>query len=146
MPADICYEFYIATYDRGEHWQTGKAKPYHWAFFIKTESNSGEVHQLRGMPGAFYYKGAEKDINPNIDPDNSGHFLQKVEIGTVSGGALKAFGEACAGVTIDSSESSGWNCQSWSLEALNKIREVRGVDIWYGNAAIKEWLKEKESG
>lgn len=53
---------YLATYYRGKYAVSGKTKPYHWLYFIPTPSTEGNedlaiTHQLRGMPGGFYYPG-----------------------------------------------------------------------------------------
>ena len=59
----VKYPLYLATYDRGKYY-TGLTKPYHWSYFIEVEVRGAEIlgvaHQLRGMPGAFYYRGPEQ--------------------------------------------------------------------------------------
>ena len=53
---------YLVTETRGHYAVSGKVKPYHWSFFIQVgqDQTIGTAHQLHGMPGAFYYNGAEE--------------------------------------------------------------------------------------
>jgi hypothetical protein len=57
------HTLYIVTYERGVYVASGKVKPYYWSYFIQIEAKQGQnfgiAHQLRGMPGNFYYKGPE---------------------------------------------------------------------------------------
>ncbi|KAF3921334.1 hypothetical protein ABW21_db0209636 [Orbilia brochopaga] len=92
------------------------------------------------MPGAFYYQGAEKDADIN----RSSTAKAKMEIGTVNHDALDVFQEACNRIDIEKREHIKWNCQTWTLSALEELRKVSGVDIWYDNDAIKSWLREQE--
>ncbi|KAK6333235.1 hypothetical protein TWF718_011056 [Orbilia javanica] len=55
----MSHSLYIITYDRGTHWETGDVKAYHWTFLIELSTSTGLKHQLRGMPGSYYYPGPE---------------------------------------------------------------------------------------
>lgn len=115
------YAFSIITYDRGEQWDAPiKKKPYHWAFFIQTSTipNVGHTFQLRGMPGSFYYSGEEAVDLSKIDDGNG-----QLEAGSIPLQKYERFKQLLQAVTIDNVESSGWNCQSWSLAALDNLRE-----------------------
>ncbi|KAK6530221.1 hypothetical protein TWF694_003585 [Orbilia ellipsospora] len=136
----MSYDLYLATYDRGKRWDDGSPKPYHWSFLIRTCSPGGETHQLHGMPGAYYYQGAEK----NTEMEESSAVKAKMEIGTVDHNTLDKFQEACNTISIEKREYIKWNCQNWALEALDELRKVGGVDIWYENDAIKNWFREQE--
>ncbi|KAK6349117.1 hypothetical protein TWF730_009874 [Orbilia blumenaviensis] len=67
----MSYSLYIITYDRGTHWETGRVKAYHWTFLIELSSSTGLKHQLRGMPGAYYYSGPEAIDPRNEEPGRS---------------------------------------------------------------------------
>ncbi|KAK6508430.1 hypothetical protein TWF506_010522 [Arthrobotrys conoides] len=64
----MSHSLYIVTYDRGTHWDTGLVKAYHWAFLIELSPSTGLKHQLRGMPGAYYYPGPEAADPRNEEP------------------------------------------------------------------------------
>ncbi|CAG9994448.1 unnamed protein product [Clonostachys byssicola] len=113
---------YLVTYDRGTYPTTGKVKPYHWSYFIQTDlrgnKNLGIAHQLRGMPGGFYYPGPEQ-----LDLVKSGSPKEELEIGEVDDSNLKRVHEILSSVRIETSESSGWNCQDWSLAGFEMLKE-----------------------
>lgn len=132
---------YLATYDRGTYSVTGKVKPYHWLYFIQIQladgMNLGIVHQLRGMPGAFYYKGPE-----NVDLEKSGDLKEVLEIGEVDESKLGRVHEIPKELRIDAVESSGWNCQDWALDGFGALQEEGFI---YGHLTVegvKTWLKE----
>ena len=134
----------LCTYDRGLHPLTGKVQPYHWAFFIQIriskKKNIGIVHQLRGMPGAFYYKGAEDVANLW----KSETLKQDIPIGEVDDADLDKIEAIFQSIPIDKSESSGWNCQSWSLEGLAKLQQEGFIYDSLTGEGVYEWLKEPD--
>ncbi|KAF7513308.1 hypothetical protein GJ744_009729 [Endocarpon pusillum] len=136
------YILYLVTYDRGTYLNTGKSKPYHWSFFIQKEIKSavnlGIAHQLRGMPGAFFYKGPEE-----MDLNESGPLKEELQIGEVDAAKLDLVHERLKECGIDAVESSGWNCQDWALEGLEKLRAEGFVDETYTQEVVRNWLKEK---
>ncbi|KAK6527031.1 hypothetical protein TWF281_010226 [Arthrobotrys megalospora] len=67
----MSHSLYITTYDRGTHWETGRVKAYHWAFLIDLSPSAGIKHQLRGMPGAYYYPGPEAADPSSEEPGRS---------------------------------------------------------------------------
>ena len=134
----------IATYYRGTHWQTGKIKPYHWSFFIYTgpkddPSAPGVVHQLHGMPGAFYYVGPE-----NVSLRRSTARKLTLDVGEVPENKLNRITEILEQVNVVKDESSPWNCQDWSLEGLEKLAEEGFVDEGYTREVVKYWLREEQ--
>jgi hypothetical protein len=136
------YSFSIVTYDRGERWDDPtKKKPYHWSFFLQTTTTSGFGHafQLRGMPGAFYYSGEE-----SVDLSRSGSKNGQLEVGFVPVKKYNRFKQLLEAVPIDNVESSGWNCQSWSLAALDWLRAEGLVAEEYPNNVIQYWLREDQ--
>jgi len=54
------------------------------------------------------------------------------------------FKQLLAAVLIDNEESSGWNCQDWSLAALQWLREEEFVDEEYQDNVVKYWLREDQ--
>ncbi|EPE04408.1 hypothetical protein F503_01412 [Ophiostoma piceae UAMH 11346] len=132
---------YPVTYDRGTYSTTGKTKPYHWSYFIRLEikgnSNLGIAHQLRGMPGAFYYQGPEK-----VDLSKSGSLKEELEVGEVDDAKLGKVHELLKDVTIDNVESSGWNCQDWALAGMEKLKAEGFVYDYLTAEALKNWMKE----
>lgn len=137
------YPLFIVTYDRGLHWETQKPKPYHWAFFIMTQSIGhqmlGTAHQLLGMPGAFYYSGPGE-----MDTQKSGSKKLDLEIGLIEAGRMDRVTEILQNVFIESDEASLWNCQDWSLAALEVLRKEGFIDDQYTNEGIKHWLREDQ--
>lgn len=136
------YAFSIVTYDRGERWDDPtKKKPYHWAFFLQTSTTSGVgcAFQLRGMPGAFYYSGEE-----SVNLSRSGSKNGELEIGFVPVEKYDRFKQLLEAVPIDNVESSGWNCQSWSLAALDRLRTEGLVAEKSPNNVIQYWLREEQ--
>ncbi|KAI1167541.1 hypothetical protein F5B18DRAFT_444448 [Nemania serpens] len=135
------YTFYLVTYDRGTYSTTGKVKPYHWCYFIQTEINGrknlGIAHQLRGMPGAFYYTGPEM-----VDLNISGSPKEELEIGEVNESVLSKIHEILKEVRIDKVESSGWNCQDWTLDGFDKLKAEGFVYDYLTPDAVKTWLRE----
>ncbi|KAK3940147.1 hypothetical protein QBC46DRAFT_386097 [Diplogelasinospora grovesii] len=124
--------------------RTGKTKPYHWSYFIQVKfegsKNLGIAHQLRGMPGAFYYKGPEE-----VDLAKSGSRKEQVEIGEVDDSKLDRVHEILKGVRIDTVESSGWNCQNWALDGFEKLKEAGFVWDSFTLEVLKNWLNEPEA-
>ncbi|KAJ9130692.1 hypothetical protein NKR23_g12089 [Pleurostoma richardsiae] len=133
---------YLVTYDRGTYATTGKVKPYHWSFFVQLEvrgaQNLGIAHQLRGMPGAFYYKGPEE-----VDLAKSGSRKEELELGEVDDSELGRVHEILSQVRIDTVESSGWNCQDWALDGLERLKEEGFIYEYLTGEAVKNWLREK---
>ncbi|EPS40936.1 hypothetical protein H072_5194 [Dactylellina haptotyla CBS 200.50] len=64
----MSYSLYLVTYTRGTDWQTHRTKAYHWAFLIEIDHPKCIKHQLRGMPGGYYYPGPEDADASNEEP------------------------------------------------------------------------------
>jgi hypothetical protein len=143
IPIVFSYPLYIVTFDRGLHHQTLKPKPYHWAFFIKTSTIEHEMlgiaHQLRDMPGAFHYSAPEAE-----DLGKSGSKKQVLETGSVEAAKMGGINEILRMDPVEKNEASGWNCQNWSLVALECLRREGFIDDQYTNEMIKYWLREDE--
>ncbi|KAF2755529.1 hypothetical protein EJ05DRAFT_104917 [Pseudovirgaria hyperparasitica] len=138
----MSYSLHIVTSRRPQIFDDQKKdRPYHWAFFLQTgtERGDGSVLQLHGMPGAFYYEGEEKVV-----PHAPGSIKAEVEIGAVPVARYERFKELLKAVPISKDESSGWNCQDWSLQALASLREEGFVDDTYSDAALRYWLREED--
>lgn len=132
---------YLVTYDRGTYSTTGKVKPYHWSYFIEVKIDGpkrlGIAHQLRGMPGAFYYRGPEE-----VDLAKSGSLKEELEVGEVDESSFDKIHEILKDLEIDTSESSGWNCQNWALNGLEKLKEEGFIYDHMTTDVVKNWLKE----
>jgi hypothetical protein len=137
----MSYTLYLITYDRGTYLKTGTPKPYHWSFFIQRElkgtTNLGIEYQLRGMPGAFYYPGPE-DVNLT----KSASVKEELQIGEVVAAKLDLVHQRLKECRIETVESSGWNCQDWTLEGLEKLRAEGFVDATYTEGVVRNWLRE----
>lgn len=138
----MSHSLYLVTYSRGRHGLTNAVQPYHWLFFIQAKIVGGKkigiTHQLRGMPGGFYYPGPEE-----IDFDASQIKREEVEIGQVPVDKLDKVHELLKEIRIEKSETLRWNCQDWSLAGLDKLRAEGFVDETYTNDVIRHWLKEE---
>ncbi|OBT99230.1 hypothetical protein VE01_02740 [Pseudogymnoascus verrucosus] len=135
------YAFSIITCDRGEQWDSPtKMKPYHWVFWIQssTTPNVGHTFQLRGMPGTFYHSAEEAVDLSKLDGANG-----RLEVGSIPLQKYELYKQLLQEVTIDNVESSGWNCQNWSLAALDN-REQDLVADDYSNNVIRHWLSEDQ--
>ena len=100
----------------------------------------GIAHQLRGMPGGFYSKGPE-----DVDLNKSGSRKDELEVGEIDGSKLDRIHEIheiLKDVHIEKSESSGWNCQDWPLDGLDKLKEEGYIYDYLTKEAVKNWLKE----
>jgi hypothetical protein len=132
---------YLITHNRGTYSTTGKVKPYHWSYFIQIEAKGGKIlgitHQLRGMPGGFYYKGPE-----DADLEKSGSRKEELEVGEVDESKLDKIHEILKELRIDTVESSGWNCQDWALDGFEKLKEEGFIYDYLTREAVKNWLKE----
>ena len=91
------------------------------------------------MPGAFYYSGEE-----SIDVSRSGSKNGQLEVGFVHVEKYDRFKQLLEAVPIDNIESSGWNCQSWSLAALDWLRAEGLVAEEYTNDVVRYWLREDQ--
>jgi hypothetical protein len=91
------------------------------------------------MPGAFYYSGEE-----SVDLSRSGSKNGQLEVGFVPVTKYNRFKQLLQGVPIDNAEASGWNCQSWSLAALDWLRAEDMVAEEYPNNVIQYWLREDQ--
>lgn len=128
------------TFDRGERWdEPTKKKPFHWVFFLQTGRGVGEgfAFQLRGMPGSFSYSG-EETVNAIFSGDKNG----ELEIGAVPVEKYSRFKQLLADVPITKIESSQWNCQDWSLKALDFLRQEGFIEEQYQDNVISYWLRE----
>ncbi|KAI9750578.1 MAG: hypothetical protein M4579_006408 [Chaenotheca gracillima] len=135
------YSLHLVTYDRGKRWDSPEHdKPYHWAFFagLSPAGDTGYTHQLRGMPGSFYYPGAETGDITTSDK------LTELKIGALKDSELSELQTLLSSIPIKEDESSKWNCQDWSLEALDKMREMGWIDETYTNDVLKHWLREDQ--
>ena len=134
------HTLYLVTYDRGNY-HTQNPKPYHWVYFIQLEirgtMNLGIAHQLRGMPGGFYYKGPE-----SVDLAKSGNLKEVLEIGEVDSSKLTRAHEILSNIKIDSVESSGWNCQDWALDGFEQLKKEGLAYDYLTEDGLKNWLKE----
>lgn len=144
---------YIVTYNRGAHPLTGDTKPYHWAYFLETDPSlldhvPGVIFQLRGMPGAFNYPGPE---NLRVSQDGGpGEMREKLEVGEVEvdaragtpGGVDKIDG-ILKGVGVVKDESAAWNCQDWTLEGFELLKQAGVVYGYLRGEHVREWLKER---
>lgn len=77
------------------------------------------------MPGGFYYQGPEE-----------------LEVGEVDGSKMARVHEILRGIEIEKAEHGGWNCQSWALDGLERLREEGFVYSYLGQEEVKNWLKE----
>lgn len=132
------HPLYIVTYDRGNHPVNNKVNPYHWAYFIQVNIDGqrrlGVTHQLHGMPGNFYYQGPEDaDLGP---------IKEELVLGEIDSSDMAKVHDILRGVKIDQTEHSGWNCQSWTLEGLEGLRESGFIYEHLGQEEVKHWLKE----
>lgn len=91
------------------------------------------------MPGAFYYSGEE-----SVDISRSGSKNGQLEVGFVPVTKYNRFKQLLQAVPIDNAEASGWNCQSWSLAALDWLRAEDMVAEEYPNNVIQYWLREDQ--
>ncbi|KAF3938044.1 hypothetical protein ABW19_dt0201473 [Dactylella cylindrospora] len=167
----LSHPLYIVTYDRGTHWRTGRPKAYHWAFLIEFSSTRGIKHQLRGMPGGYYYPGPEDaspekgqpgktistvstaDAHNDVDIDGAlaHRVVEKLGIGSVSTddpNMLEQFESVSKAAYIETEEDKGgegkWNCQDWCLGVLEGLQSTSVVnDVWYSGTEIWQWLREK---
>jgi hypothetical protein len=137
----MAYTLYLVTYDRGRHPLTDKILPRHWSFFVQVEvdgeKNLGIAHQLRGMPGNFRYNGPEE-----VDLNKSSSLKTELQIGEVDAARLDSLYNCLKECRIDQSESSGWNCQDWALDGLEKLKAEGFVYEEYTQEMVKNWLKE----
>jgi len=90
------------------------------------------------MPGAFYYKGPE-----NVDLNKSGSLKEELQIGEVDEAKLDVVNLRLKECRIDTVESSGWHCQDWALEGIDRLRAEGFVYESFTGDVVKNWLKEK---
>ncbi|KAK4092925.1 hypothetical protein Purlil1_2850 [Purpureocillium lilacinum] len=135
------HTLFLVTYDRGTYF-TKAIKPYHWAYFIQTNlgpsGNKGIAHQLRGMPGAFYYEGPE-----NVNLSKSGNLKEQLEVGEVDDSMIQRVHDILKDVQINKVESSGWNCQDWALDGFGILKAEGFIYDHMEADAVKAWLKER---
>lgn len=138
------HTLYLVTYDRGKHPATGHTQPYHWIFFIQTKTTGTEdvgiVHQLRGLPGGFHYEGPEQT---DLAAPGGSPIKQQLEIGEVDASKLDWVHGILKGVAIDDVESSGWNCQNWTLAGMEGLRAEGFVYDYITAETARNWLKEE---
>jgi hypothetical protein len=89
------------------------------------------------MPGGFYHQGEE-----NVDLKKSSSVKEVLEVGAIPAGKINGFKQLLNTVKIDNSESTKWNCQSRSLEALELLRLEGFILEDYPNNMIQYWLRE----
>jgi hypothetical protein len=136
----MSYPLYICTYDRGKD-SSGGTKPYHWSFFIATDSgnkNKGIAHQLRGGKGFFRYKGAE-DVS-DLTKTTLNALKDRLEIGAIPAASVGSVHGLLKDVEIVQDETSEWNCQSWA-EVAFEVMKAKGW-VWASIDAVKSKLKE----
>lgn len=92
------------------------------------------------MPGAFYYPGEESGVDLSKSARKNG----ELEIGSVSQEDLGKFKAILEAVAVVKDESSKWNCQSWCIAALDKLREAGFISDDHPNNVIQYWLREDQ--
>nr|POE79459.1 hypothetical protein CFP56_07524 [Quercus suber] len=118
-----------------------RIKPYHWIYFIQLkvegDKNFGISHQLRVMPGNFHYEGPEE-----LDLGKFGDPKEVLEVGEVDLSRIVDVYGILKQVRIDTVESSGWNCQDWTLDGLDDLKKGGFVHDSLTREGVKHWLKE----
>lgn len=89
------------------------------------------------MLGAFYYSGKES-VNLKASATRNG----ELEIGSIPVSKYDHFNQLLETTAINNVESSKWNCQDWSLSALDRLRAEGFIEEQYTNDVIKYWLRE----
>ena len=77
-----------------------------------------------------------------MDLSKSGSKNGQLKVGLVPVEKYGRFKELLEAVPIDNVKSSGWNCQSRSLAALDWLRAEGLVAEEYPNNVIRYWLRE----
>ncbi|BDD60318.1 hypothetical protein MPDQ_004700 [Monascus purpureus] len=90
------------------------------------------------MPGVFYYVGPEE-----IDLAKFSSLKDELLIEEVDESKLSLVHQHLKECRIDTVELSGWNCQGWALEGLEKLRADGFIYDGYTREIVKAWLKEK---
>lgn len=90
------------------------------------------------MPGGFHNQEEE-----NVDLKKSSSIKEVLEVGAIPAGKIAQFKQILDSVGTDNNESTKWNCQNWSLEALSLLRWEGFVSEDYPNNVIQYWLKEE---
>jgi len=63
-------------------------------------------------------------------------------VGEVDASSFDKIHEILKDLEIDTSESSGWNCQNWALNGLEKLKEEGFIYDHMTTDVVKNWLKE----
>lgn len=90
------------------------------------------------MPGAFYYSGEER-----VKINSSGSKNREFEIEAISVSKYNRFKQLLAAARIENVESSNRNCQDWSLNVLEWLRQEGFTEEEYQNNVIRYWLREE---
>jgi hypothetical protein len=69
---------------------------------------------------------------------------RQLEVGSVPVEKYERFKQLLRAVPIDNVESSRWNCQNWSLVALDWLRAKGFIGEEYPNNVIQYWLREDQ--
>jgi hypothetical protein len=67
----------------------------------------------------------------DADLNKPGSLKEELQIGEVDAAKLDSVHKLLKECSIDNIESSGWNCQDWGLERLEKLRAEGFVDETY---------------
>lgn len=78
-----------------------------------------------------------------VDLAKSRSLKEELLIGEVDESKLSLVHQRLKDCRIDTVESSGWNCQDWALEGLEKLRADGFIYDGYTRETVKAWLKEK---
>ncbi|KAF2223511.1 hypothetical protein BDZ85DRAFT_110478 [Elsinoe ampelina] len=130
----------LAAYHRGMDVYE-RVRQYHWSFFIVTSIEAhtyGIAHQLRGMPGAFFYRGPE----PGVALDKSSMLKHELDVGEIEASKIDRVHEILSTVSIDQVESSGWNCQNWAIDGFLKLQQEGLAYDHLTVEQIKNWFRE----
>ena len=135
------FSIQIASYGRGRHPVNNHVMPYHWALFLSDGPSHTDhiIYQLKGMPGAFHYDGPEKFDHLS---SGLGLKLEEVDVGEVPVQKAKSFEKIIEAVHISKQEFD-WNCQNWTLDALERLKDSGYLYDYITTEGIKAWLKEK---
>jgi len=70
---------------------------------------------------------------------------EDIRIGEVDEAHLDTIEKILKDIPIDKSESSGWNCQSWSLEGFERLQQANFIDDSLTSKGLYEWLMEPDN-
>ncbi|GLA53667.1 hypothetical protein AnigIFM63604_010967 [Aspergillus niger] len=118
-------------------YETRIDEPCHWAMWIRNENKDSVILQAGLNKGGYY---VEEPIR--TDPLRSKRIKNAVYCGTIPSAEHNQALLIIQNYPVDN-ETVTWNCQAWVMEALERLEQMRILQVAPGSKATLESIRQR---